>query len=284
MSKAQIPTNTHYSIAEMVIAAPDIHFPLANMSLLEKFYAFVEERYQEFLDKKYAHFTIVQMGDICDFDTFSKYLTDPRSATSATKAIEQARAFFAHLRKIAPLARICFKEGNHDVRLQKYILEKAPALIELAELDLNHLYHLEKNGVEFFRTTDRLVLEGGLKLTHGDRHSSAGSSYTAMAELRACEAGLSMITAHIHTFAHVFTPDRFALVCGYFGSMEPGAFKYIGDRLPTCRAGFAVALRIRMDERDKRGRFRGSKTQWVAQPVEAFGPKHDSFFYGGKIY
>ena len=275
-------TTTHYSIAEFVVAISDSHHPLNNEPLRESTLKFIEDMYEIYGEK----LTIVHNGDLCDFPQFSKYLVDPRdrAAKDLNGTLRAARFELSEISSVAPKARKCFKEGNHDNRIYTDILRKAPALIDLPELNLNHLYHLEKNGWEFFRTTDRLVLEGGLKITHGDRHSSAGSAYTAMAELRHGDSGLSMITGHIHTFAHVYTSDTFALVCGYMGSMEPGAFGYRGDRLTTCRPGFAVAKRIRMDERDNKGRFRGSKTKWIANTVEAFGPKHDTFHYQGKFY
>lgn len=274
------------SIVNRLLVLGDIHFPLANERLLEKLFNLIEKKlYPESLDEHgNSNLIIVQNGDLCDFPSFSKYLQDPRQHVNVNVSLNKARNFWATLRRVAPNAELLFKAGNHDDRLYKYILEKAPMLIELEELTLENLYFMNKYGVKSFGSSKRLILEGNLKITHGDRSSSAGASYTLNSELKNAEPEFSLVTAHIHDFAYVRQRERFGIVCGFLGSMEEGAFGYVKDKLPSYRAGFVYGHRIRVDERDERGRFRKSTNNWRLHPIEAFGPYHDNFVLEGVLW
>lgn len=256
-----------------MFAIPDVHKPLDNRPLLDNIFRAVEVRQPNL---------IVQGGDIANFATLSRFLNDPRRREDIPAVLQDIREFFRELRRIAPKARIIFKAGNHDIRLYRTLMERAPALIGLPELEMNSLFGLDQAGVEFYGTDDRLIIDG-LKITHGTKHSSAGPSYTAMAEMRNAESNLSGLSFHIHDFAKVYARDRFWMAGGFCGSMNPRDHGYLGDSVPAWKAGFVHGYRIQNESREG-GRFAGKETKWLLNIVEAFGPQHSQFMIGDQFY
>jgi predicted phosphodiesterase len=115
---------------------------------------------------------VLILGDFLDAHEISRHDKDP-SATRYVEEIEAGKKCLAWLRGKFPGARIVFKCGNHDARLERYIIEKAPALIGLEGLSLPDLLHLKDHGVEM--VNDRRVLAlGKLNLIHG--HEYRGGS------------------------------------------------------------------------------------------------------------
>lgn len=261
------------SVLDEIFLIPDVHKPIDNKDLLNSIFDAMEERQPSI---------VVQGGDIANFEKLSRFLSDPRRREDIAEVLKDIREFFLEARRRVPNARIIFKAGNHDIRLYRTILERAPMLIGLPELELRNLFGLDAANVEFYGTDDRLIIDG-LKITHGTKHSSSGPAYTAMAEMRNAESNLSGVSFHVHDFAKVYARDRFWLVGGFCGSMVPRDHGYLGDTVPPWKAGFTHGYRVRIESREG-GRFAGSETKWLLNPVESFGPKYSQFMLEGKVY
>lgn len=244
------------------LVLPDIHFPLENDVLLAKI------KYDLLSKNKYDY--VIYLGDMVDFDMFSTFINDPKMKTSLRESIEKTRTFFAEMRKALPKARMIFKEGNHDVRLRKYLIRQAPELLELDELSLPYMFELAKNKIEYYSYGSRCTLNG-LKITHGRKCSSLGG-YTAHAERRQA-GGLSGISGHVHRLAFVKHYDQVWLECGWLGSTDYERFEYLGDSLPDWNPGFVEGYEITFDN---------GEVVWDLKPVEVFGD--NSFIVNGRIY
>lgn len=81
---------------------------------------------------KFKPVGILLNGDILDCHELSKFDKDPSKARY-TEEIALAKQFFLWLRWKFPKAEIVFKEGNHEERLTKYIIRRAPALFDLVK-------------------------------------------------------------------------------------------------------------------------------------------------------
>ncbi len=83
------------------------------------------------------------------------------------------RQFIAWLRSRLPHARLVLKEGNHDDRVQRYIINNAPALSGLEGFNLPALLHLGDHGVEWV-SDKRVVNAGKLPIIHGHEYPGGG--------------------------------------------------------------------------------------------------------------
>ncbi len=118
----------------------DIHMPSHNVSMVGpegKIFKLIKK-------KKYKK--IVQNGDLVCFDDFSAHKPIPGKDADAVESIKLVKEFNANLRKAAGKdAEIWYVEGNHEQRLENYLVRNAPHLLPLDCLSLPKLFELEKH-------------------------------------------------------------------------------------------------------------------------------------------
>lgn len=107
--------------------------------------------------------TIVLLGDVLDFYRISHFSKDPRRK-SVNVEMEEGRGFLGELRARFPKARIVFYRGNHEMRLEKYICENAPELIDILEGLMQSRLGLHELGIEYITEPFRV---GKLWMMHG---------------------------------------------------------------------------------------------------------------------
>lgn len=113
-------------------------------------------------------------GDILDSHEVSRHDRDP-SALRYVDEVERGKQFLGWLRKQLPSARIIYKHGNHDERLDAYIIGRAPALFGLEGVNLESILHFEDYSIESVR--DRRVVQlGHLNVIHGHEYPGGASS------------------------------------------------------------------------------------------------------------
>lgn len=109
--------------------------------------------------------TIVLNGDILDFYQLSRFEKDPRKRSLAYE-LDACKSFLKTLRELFPLAMIIYKCGNHEVRLQKYLMIKAPELLGVQEFELQYLLKFKEFGVTW--VDDKVVMKlKRLNIIHG---------------------------------------------------------------------------------------------------------------------
>ena len=109
-------TNT---IKEIVIN--DIHIPFEDSLAVTSILDFIDY---------YKPNVIVLNGDIIDFYQVSSFIKNPLNK-SVSAEIKLVNKFLERLRNLCPDSRIIYKEGNHENRLQKYLLQNANAIFDL---------------------------------------------------------------------------------------------------------------------------------------------------------
>ena len=112
---------------------------------------------------------ILLNGDILDCYMLSKFNPDPRMR-SLSDELASMEELLRLLGKIAP---VFYKLGNHEERLEKYLIVNAPVLLGIAEYEIANLIHARANNVEVI-TDQRIVYIGRLPVLHGHEVRLAG--------------------------------------------------------------------------------------------------------------
>jgi predicted phosphodiesterase len=108
---------------------------------------------------------IIINGDLFEFGALTKWGVDERAKTVEWE-IEQGGYFFDFLQKAFPDVKIYFHGGNHDMYVQRYIMQNADKLKKLPSFRLQNLLELERRKIQW--VDDRAYMEfGKLKITHG---------------------------------------------------------------------------------------------------------------------
>lgn len=137
-------------------------------------------------------------GDVLDCYQLSHHYREPDKGRFRDE-LEAGQQFFAWLRSRFPKARICYKLGNHDERLRRYLADRAPALFDIPECDLPALLHTDKYGIEVV-ANKRVVRLGKLSVVHG--HEFARGGGVMPARWLYLKAGATALCGHFHQPSH----------------------------------------------------------------------------------
>lgn len=95
------------------IVLSDIHIPFQDVLSVETALEYADQIKPDI---------IVILGDLIDFYQISDFVKNPRERDTKTE-IEMTRKFLTELRRRFPSADIYYKEGNHEKRLERYIIQ-----------------------------------------------------------------------------------------------------------------------------------------------------------------
>lgn len=185
--------------AQRVLRLSDIHFPLHDERALEASinYGIKKDPTVLLLD-----------GDIIDCHSISRYDKDPRHRYTETE-LRMIADQFSDFRKAFPKARIIYKSGNHEFRIESYLLSKAPELFGLPGMDLPGLISMVNGpesimGVEFIGD-NRTIRMGHLSFLHG--HEFRGGGGVNPARWIYLRTGVSCIIGHFHKTSEHSEPN-----------------------------------------------------------------------------
>lgn len=106
----------------LVIVGSDIHIPFQDDRAVRAFVKYCKEKQPE---------VVVLNGDVLDMFMLSKFTKG--EGRNPLEEITMCQGFFESLRKALPNSDIYYVIGNHENRLEKYVLSKAPELASLIE-------------------------------------------------------------------------------------------------------------------------------------------------------
>ena len=141
----------------------DVHAPYHDRTTLELAVAEAKRR---------GVVGVLLNGDTLDSHEISSHDKDP-GAPRYVEEIETGRKLLAWLRGQFPKARLVLKEGNHEERLSRYIIQHAPALFGLDGIDLPALLKFADIGAEWV-TDKRVIALGKLCVVHGHEYRGGG--------------------------------------------------------------------------------------------------------------
>lgn len=154
---------------------------------------------------------IVLHGDNLDLPALSRFRQHPSFAASTQQAIDEMTLFCAELRATAPHAEIVWIQGNHEARLQHYILDNAAAAFGISRgqlpdedpqrpvLAVRELCRLDESGVTYLDgyPANDYWFQPNVRVVHGTyTGKSAPDKYLA--------EGVTSIWGHTHAahFSH----------------------------------------------------------------------------------
>lgn len=168
-----------------VLVLSDLHVPYHNEMAIK---AAIEYGISHEAD------TVFINGDLMDFHRISRFLKDPRSR-NLNEELEAGRQMLTMIRVAFPNAAIYYKLGNHDERLEHYLILKAPELLGCTEFTVEFLLRCNEHGIT---TIDdkRVVMLGKLPVIHG--HEVFGSGSVNPARTLYLRAKASALQGHNH--------------------------------------------------------------------------------------
>ena len=168
---------------------------------------------------------------------FSKNPLDPNSQNFQAE-LDKFQIIFDKFLKAAGDAEKVMLIGNHELRLSKFLRDRAPALYGLKSLQLSNLLDLEKLNVSL---VSAVTIGGGL-FTHGEQVRKA-SGASAMAHLEAISFAQSIVIGHCHRLGLVWkSRPRQAPVFGMESghASNPKKLDYLGGDFINWQTGMAL--------------------------------------------
>ena len=231
--------------SELILS--DLHIPYHDKAFLETVLTFADERKPD---------VIVLLGDIIDFYQISRFTKKPVPVKKSVKVeMEETRAFLAGLRGRYPEARIIYRLGNHEERLDSYLLSRAEDIYELVDDLLPTSLGLSTLNIELM--TKHFCL-GKLWRFHGHEKPRGGNP-TYILTVKWKYIHDNFVVGHFHrseqrTFTHIQPGKRFeGLAIGWGARPEAAEYAPINQ----WNQGFGWV------DYDSQGNFRGQSYKVV---------------------
>lgn len=138
---------------------------------------------------------IILNGDTLDCYSISTHDKNP-SLTDFQYEISQGKQFLQLLREGFPDIRIWMKEGNHENRLERLLMKKAPELLGLPSFSWESILDLSVADVTFVEGHRHFNLSG-ITVWHGHEFRGSGGVYPAR-WLHLKTGGLNAMCGHFH--------------------------------------------------------------------------------------
>lgn len=181
------------------IVVNDFHIPYHDETAYQLF--------KEFLKEEKPNRLIIA-GDLLDCAEISDFRKSQLSGDQLQKDLDLAFKMLKEIRTIVgKKCRIDYIEGNHEFRLKKYLMTRAPELLGLKSLKFENLLKLKELNIIFHsvreeanRFQDNYIQIENIFIGHFDT-SRKGSGSTARGLL--VDKGVSVIQAHNHRIAMI---------------------------------------------------------------------------------
>lgn len=164
----------------LVIVGSDIHIPFQDDRAVRAFVKHCKEKQPE---------VVVLNGDVLDMFMLSKFTKG--EGRNPLEEITMCQGLFESLRKAVPNSDIYYVIGNHENRLEKYVLSKAPELASLIE-DVFSIIKVEDFKI---RGCASVTFNGNFVCKHGTLLGNK-SGLSAIKEME--NAYMSGATGHTH--------------------------------------------------------------------------------------
>lgn len=177
--------------AQRILRLSDIHYPFHDERALT---AAIE------YGMKHDPAIVLLDGDVIDCHDLSDYERDPRHRYTETE-LGMIAGELAQLRQAFPKARILWKSGNHEDRLKRYLMRRAPDLFGLPNMDVPGLVCMVGGAGAMERVewidSKRVIRCGHLALLHGHEFGGGGGGVNP-ARWLFLRAGENAICGHFH--------------------------------------------------------------------------------------
>lgn len=183
------------------VCLPDSHGRLIDWEAAEAALAFV--RY-------YRPVRIFLLGDHVDFDAFSRFEGASERIQQLPEDLGHWKRFGGLIREAAPDAKIEYRKGNHEFRLQRWLWKhpEMAAVLKWQGVDLPNILGLADLRIEWVESGTTMVNDR-LLVKHGHLVRQR-SGYTGTGELE--RNGISGISGHTHRLGQIYKRSRVGLL------------------------------------------------------------------------
>lgn len=210
---------------ERLLICPDVHVP------------YHDKRAWALMLKVAAKFdpdTLVTMGDFADFYCVSSHSKDPRRVNKLGWEIKQCNVALDQLdaipRKVRKKRRRVFVAGNHEDRLERYLMDKAPELFDAVEIP--KLFLLGERGWEYVPYKESIKI-GKVNFTHDTGKAGANAHVEALNDFQD-----NVAIGHTHRIGYAVKGN--AKGVAHVGAM----FGWLGDEK---KANYMHQIKARRD-------------------------------------
>lgn len=214
------------------LVIPDTHVPFED----KKAWNLVLKAAKELQPER-----IVILGDFVDCLTVSHFVAPPGRITTLKQEVTEANTQLDRLQHAAPKAKKTFICGNHELRLEKYLAEKAPKLFGL--VDMEALLRITARSWTWVPYRKHITF-GKIAYTHDLGYSGKGAVSQCLDSF-----GGNIIFGHTHRSGVVYGgtvlgEHRVAMSCGWLG--DPGAIDYTYQaKIKDWQTGFGIVQQDR---------------------------------------
>ncbi len=163
MPASRAEVNTPYTLPPGTwLVLPDIHVPFHSPKAVDAALDYGRRRKVD---------GVLLLGDFQDCEALSKFR--PTRRRDFNDEVEATVDMLVYVRRAIPKAKMLWKFGNHEARLQAYYRSNAPMLADLPQAELDEILRLEERGVDVVPARSKMVA-GHLDMIHG--HELRGGS------------------------------------------------------------------------------------------------------------
>jgi len=185
----------------------------------DEHYPFEDKKAVELAQKIVHDFkpdVLIRGSDALDFYSVSSFLKSRKVyAKTLQDEIDAWKVGERSWADVAPDADKPFLMGNHEERLQRYLLTKARELEGLSVLEFEKLLDFERFGL-YTPKNNEVVVDRKLLIKHGTIVRKY-SAYTAKAELEKEMYGITVMAGHTHRGGAHYATTRTGVVAAYEG-------------------------------------------------------------------
>jgi predicted phosphodiesterase len=182
----------------------DLHIPFHSISDISTMFDYTINKDIDF---------IILLGDIMDMFEVSSFSHEPNLCT-LQEEFERTKQFLRELKNIYSGAKIYYKAGNHELRLENYLKVKAPELFNFKEFRLEVLLGLYDLKIEYIPENIYIDLMG-LYCYHGHEFKNG-------------------ITSPANPARTAFLRSKDCSIVGHYHQSSEHTEKAINDKIITC--------------------------------------------------
>lgn len=145
---------------------------------------------------------VLLLGDVIDFYNLSKFVKDPTARDTKGEVNTTEQYLNAIIKYLKP-KKIVYKCGNHDERINTYLMSRAAELYGLEQITIQSVLKLEEKGIDFIPGNEMITFE---KMAFAHGHEWGGGCYSPVNPARSAflRAHDCVIVGHEHrTSEHV---------------------------------------------------------------------------------
>lgn len=165
----------------------DIHLPYHHVDSLTEAITYL---------KKEKVDAVLLNGDTLDCHTLSRFIKDPK-ARDFKFEIDTLKRFIEVL-NIVLKCKIFFKIGNHEVRYQHFLMQKASELVGIEEFEFHNIIKAKESGIDMIQSNQYIKLND-LRGIHGHEYIGGISAPVNVARGLYLRGKVSAFQGHNHS-------------------------------------------------------------------------------------